>query len=79
MEKVKRMERKNDQAIKNDSDLLELFELEQWSNAACRGYAIKACESVGLDHETVVKVIKAFRWTFEEYTVKQAEQIYYDF
>lgn len=73
------MTSKNDKAIKIDSNLQELFDFEQWSNAACRGYAIKACESVGLDHKTIIKVVKAFGWAFEEYTLKQAEQIFYNF
>ena len=73
------MSKKNNQTSTLDKELLELFELEKWSNAACRGYAIKACESAGLDCETILKVINSFRWAFEEYTLKQAEQIYYDF
>lgn len=76
---MNRMERNNDPTSIIDKELLELFELEKWSNAACRGYAIKACESAGLDNETILKVIHAFRWAFEEYSLKQAEQIYYDF
>ena len=73
------MSQKNSQPSTIDEDLMELFKLEKWSNAACRGYAIKACESAGLEHEMIIKVIREFRWAFEEYTVKQAEQIYYDF
>lgn len=73
------MSKNNDQSSIIDKGLLELFELEKWSNAACRGYAIKACESVGLEREMIIKIIHEFRWAFEEYTVKQAEQIYYDF
>lgn len=73
------MGKNNDQTPIVNKELQELFKLECWSNAACRGYAIKACESAGLDHETIVKIIQAFRWAFEEYTVKQAEQVYYDY
>ena len=76
---MNKMDTKKGQGSIVDKELLELFTLEKWSNAACRGYAIKACESAGLDHDTILKVIHAFRWAFEEYTVKQAEQIYYDF
>ena len=76
---MNKMSTKSDKISTIDKELLELFELEKWSNAACRGYAIKACESAGLERETILKVIHAFRWAFEEYTVKQAEQIYYDF
>jgi len=71
--------KKNNQPSTIDKDLLDLFELEKWSNAACRGYAIKACESAGLERETITKIIHEFRWAFEEYTVKQAEKIYYEF
>ena len=70
---------KKDKTATIDMQLQELFELDKWSNAACRGYAIKACESAGFDRETIHKVIHAFRWAFEEFSVKQAEQIYYDF
>jgi hypothetical protein len=73
------MEKNNDKTSIVGKELQELFELEKWSNAACRGYTIKACESAGLDHETIFKVIQAFRWAFEEYTIKQAEQIYYNY
>jgi len=73
------MSKKIDQPLPIDKELLELFEIEKWSNAACRGYAIKACESAGLEREVIIKIIHEFRWAFEEYTVKQAEQIYYDF
>lgn len=73
------MTKKNNQTSTIDKELLEIFELEKWSNSACCGYAIKACESAGLEREIIGKIIHEFRVVFEEYTVKQAEKIYYNY
>lgn len=55
------MNKKNNQLSTIDKELLELFELEKWSNAACRGYAIKACECAGFKREIIIKIIHEFR------------------
>lgn len=53
--------------------------MEQWSNSACYGYAIMAMRDVGLDEETIEKVIRAMYYCFDEYTLQEAEKAYIEF
>ncbi len=63
----------------SEQEILQIVGLESWSNAACRGYAIRACELAGIDHETMDRIICMFRVCFEELTVKEAEKVYYEY
>lgn len=52
---------------------------EQWSNAACVGYMIYACEKVGYSYEQINTLLKYLNDSFNQKTLEQAKQKYYDF
>lgn len=62
----------------NKQEITDLFS-EQWSNAACCGYVIRACKSINLDKATTDHILKGLQDAFEAVTVEQAEKIYCDF
>ncbi len=49
---------------------------EIWSNAACKGYLIRAGLSVGLDREQIMQLLQAMSWAFDDISVNQAIEIY---
>lgn len=52
--------------------------LDNWSNAACLGYAIRAMEGAGLSPDAIQQVIDKLEQTFGELTVQEAEKIWYE-
>lgn len=66
----------NSENLITSKELKELLE-ENWSNAACYGYVIKACEKIGLSECDMKKIIKQLKLMFEKYTVEEAKKIYY--
>jgi len=49
-----------------------------WSNAACNGYSIMAMERAGLDEETIRKVVEQLKWCYDDTTVPEAAQHWYN-
>jgi hypothetical protein len=55
----------------------ELFR-EDWSNAACCGYAIIAGKSAGLSEGRLRSLLSSLKTAFDAYSVEEAAQKYYD-
>lgn len=68
----------NNKNIITKEELVELLG-ESWSNAACCGYVIKVCESIGLSGEETQEIIRQINLLFDKYTVDQAKNIFYKF
>lgn len=49
---------------------------EEWSNAACCGYVILACNALGCSEQQVNDILSAMYDKFEIYSVKQAKEKY---
>lgn len=52
--------------------------LDNWSNAACIGYAIQAMEGAGLPPDKIQQVLDELERAFDELTVQEAEKICYE-
>jgi len=50
---------------------------EQWSNAACCGYLIFACENLGYSSAQTDNILNSMQDVFNRKTVEQAKQKYY--
>ena len=62
-----------------EKDVLRLLCDEQWSNAACCGYLVFACEGLGYSKEQADTLLTAIQEAFNRKTVDQAKKKYYDF
>ena len=56
-----------------------LFGGDRWSNAACKGYAIKACQALSYTDEQTAEFLKMLDCMFSNYTVDEAEETYREF
>lgn len=52
---------------------------EIWSNAAAKGYAIRAAQGIGLTEQQIKELLKELHYVFDVMTVSEAEQLYNDF
>ena len=59
-------------------DILSYMSNEQWSNAACCGYMIMACENIGYSKAQIETLLDSMQNMFNQKTVEQAEKKYYD-
>lgn len=50
-----------------------------WSNAAAKGYAIRAAQDIGLTEQQIKELLNALRYAFDVMTVEEAEQVYTEF
>jgi len=50
---------------------------EHWSNAACCGYMIFACENLGYSKEQINHLLSSMQDVFNQKTIKQAKQRFY--
>ena len=60
------------------SELLLALCSDQWSNAACCGYATIACQMLGYTKKETAYFLAALEATFENYEVASAERKYYN-
>lgn len=60
-------------------DFLKLFAEDRWSNAACMGYVIKACQASGYPDAEISELLKALNTVFSNFTLEEAKRIYMDF
>jgi hypothetical protein len=60
----------------NKGDFMRLLCNDQWSNASCCGYLIKACETLHYSQAETDKLLSAMEATFEQYSIEQAKNIY---
>lgn len=68
----------HEEIVSNDK-ILQLLYDEQWSNAACSGYLILACEKEGYSREQTKKLLMLIEDAFAQKTIEQAKKKYYDF
>ena len=59
------------------SELLLALCSDQWSNAACCGYAMMACQALGYTKKETAHFLVALEAAFENYEVASAERKYY--
>ena len=52
---------------------------EVWSTAACQGYFIQAAKDAGVDDDTIRKILSTFSREFDDFSIEQAEKIYYKY
>jgi|GEM_PF-1424578 len=60
-------------------DILDYLCDEQWSNAACCGYVILACENLGYNKKQIEHLINSMQDAFNLKTVEQAKQKYHKY
>lgn len=58
--------------------LSALLGSDTWSNAACCGYVLLACKRLGYNKQESRNLLEAVNAMFENYTIQQAEKVYYD-
>lgn len=60
-------------------DFLKPIAEDRWSNAACMGYVIKACQASGYPDEEISELLKALNTMFSNFTLEEAKSIYMDY
>ena len=60
----------------NRDDFFNLLCANQWSNAACMGYAIKACKSLDYSEKEIRAFVTTLNAMFSNYTLEEAEEEY---
>ena len=60
----------------NRDDFFNLLAANQWSNAACMGYAIKACKALNYSEKETSKFIATLNAMFSNFTLEEAEEEY---
>ena len=63
----------------NRDDFFNLLNSNQWSNAACMGYVIKACKSLDYSTEEISTLLEMLNTLFSNFTVEEAEKEYRSF
>lgn len=58
------------------SDLRQLLWGERWSNVACCGYLILACEKEGLGKEQILQLLAGMEQAFGSVSVERAANVY---
>lgn len=60
----------------NRDDFFNLLCANQWSNAACMGYAIKACKALDYSEKEISEFVTALNAMFSNFTLEEAEEEY---
>ena len=60
----------------NRDDFFNLLDANQWSNAACMGYAIKTCKALNYSEKETSKFIATLNAMFSNFTPEEAEEEY---
>ncbi len=50
-----------------------------WSNAACKGYVIRACRALSYTDEQTAALLEMLDGIFSNYTVDEAEETYREY
>lgn len=50
--------------------------MEVWNNDACKGYALMAAESIGLNRHQISDLIDSINWHIFNKTIEDAEKYY---
>lgn len=60
----------------NRDDFFSLLSANQWSNAACMGYAIKTCKALDYSEKEISEFIAILNAMFSNFTPEEAEEEY---
>ena len=60
----------------NRDDFLNWISINQWSNAACIGYAIKTCKVLDYSDKEINTFINTINAMFSNFTLEEAEEEY---
>ena len=60
-------------------DMERLFMDEPWSNSACIGYAIIACERLNVDKSDIIQIIEQLNSIFDSVSLEKAKKKYSDY
>lgn len=60
----------------NRDDFFNLLCANQWSNAACMGYAIKACKALDYSKKEIREFVITLNAMFSNFTLDEAEEEY---
>ena len=60
----------------NRDDFFSLLSANQWSNAACMGYAIKVCKALDYSEKEISKFVATLNAMFSNFTLDEAEEEY---
>ena len=60
----------------NRDDFFNLLCANQWSNAACMGYAIKACKALDYSEKEISEFVITLNAMFSNFTLEEAEEEY---
>ena len=60
----------------NRDDFMHLLNADQWSNAACIGYAIKTCKVLDYSDKEINAFINTLSAMFSNFTLEEAEEEY---
>ena len=60
----------------NRDDFFSLLSANQWSNAACMGYAIKTCKALDYSEKEINEFIATLNAMFSNFTLEEAEEEY---
>ena len=50
-----------------------------WSNAAAKGYVIRAAQHLKMNREQIKTLLIRMEWAFNDLTIEEAEKVYNDF
>ena len=60
----------------NRDDFFNLLSADQWSNAACAGYAIKTCKALNYSEKEINAFVATLNAMFSNFTPEEAEEAY---
>lgn len=60
----------------NRDDFFNLLCANQWSNAACMGYAIKTCKALNYSEKEISEFVITLNAMFSNFTLDEAEEEY---
>ena len=60
----------------NRDDFFSLLSANQWSNAACMGYAIKACKALNYSEKEISEFVITLNAMFSNFTLDEVEEEY---
>ena len=60
----------------NRDDFFNLLCANQWSNAACMGYAIKTCKALNYSEKEISEFVITLNAMFSNFTLEEAEEEY---
>ena len=60
-------------------ELMAILSDGVWSNSACIGYALIACEELNIDKKDIVKIVSQLNSAFDRVSIEDAKRKYSEF